>query len=107
LLGVRPRWDAGSSRVAGFDILPLAVLNRPRVDVTLRISGLFRDVFPAQIALFDDVVREVAALTRRRRITAGCQRQLRLGRHRAANLWRRARSLRHRAVAHPGRRRLD
>jgi cobaltochelatase CobN len=62
LLGARPRWDAGSSRVAGFDILPLAVLNRPRVDVTLRISGLFRDVFPAQIALFDDLVREVAAL---------------------------------------------
>nr|WP_294523741.1 cobaltochelatase subunit CobN [uncultured Rhodopila sp.] len=62
LLGVRPRWDAGSSRVAGFDILPLAVLNRPRIDVTLRISGLFRDVFPAQIALFDDIVREVAAL---------------------------------------------
>ncbi|WP_428484804.1 cobaltochelatase subunit CobN [Rhodopila sp.] len=62
LLGVRPRWDSGSSRVAGFDILPLAVLNRPRVDVTLRISGLFRDVFPSQIALFDDVVREVAAL---------------------------------------------
>ena len=62
LLGVRPRWDAGSSRVAGFDILPLAILNRPRVDVTLRISGLFRDVFPSQIALFDEVVREVAAL---------------------------------------------
>ncbi len=62
LLGVRPRWDSGSSRVAGFDILPLALLNRPRVDVTLRISGLFRDVFPAQIALFDDAVREVAAL---------------------------------------------
>lgn len=62
LLGVRPRWDDGSSRVAGFDILPLAMLNRPRVDVTLRISGLFRDVFPAQIALFDDVVRAVAAL---------------------------------------------
>jgi cobaltochelatase CobN len=62
LLGVRPRWDQGSSRVAGFDILPLAVLNRPRVDVTLRISGLFRDVFPAQIALFADIVREVAVL---------------------------------------------
>jgi cobaltochelatase CobN len=62
LLGVQPRWDSGSSRVAGFDILPLAVLNRPRVDVTLRISGLFRDVFPSQIALFDDIVREVAAL---------------------------------------------
>jgi cobaltochelatase CobN len=62
LLGVRPTWDGGSSRVAGFEILPLAVLNRPRIDVTLRISGLFRDVFPGQIALFDDVVREVAAL---------------------------------------------
>ena len=62
LLGVRPRWDAGSSRVVGFDILPLAVLVRPRVDVTLRISGLFRDVFPTQIALFDDAVRAVAAL---------------------------------------------
>ena len=43
-------------------MLPLAILNRPRVDVTLRISGLFRDVFPSQIALFDDVVRAVAAL---------------------------------------------
>ena len=62
LLGVRPRWDEGSSRVAGFDILPLAVLNRPRVDVTLRMSGLFRDVFPAKIALFADVVRQVGAL---------------------------------------------
>jgi cobaltochelatase CobN len=62
LLGVRPRWDEGSSRVAGFDIMPLAVLNRPRIDVTLRISGLFRDVFPSQIALFADVVREIAAL---------------------------------------------
>ncbi|HEY4044483.1 MAG TPA: cobaltochelatase subunit CobN, partial [Rhodopila sp.] len=62
LLGVQPGWDRGSSRVSGFDILPLAVLNRPRVDVTLRISGLFRDVFPSQIALFDAVVRAVAAL---------------------------------------------
>jgi cobaltochelatase CobN len=62
LLGVRPRWDIDSNRVGGFDILPLATLNRPRVDVTLRISGLFRDVFPTQIALFDEVVREVAAL---------------------------------------------
>jgi cobaltochelatase CobN len=59
---VRPRWDDGSARVCGFDILPLAVLNRPRVDVTLRISGLFRDVFPVQIALFAEIVREVAAL---------------------------------------------
>ncbi len=61
-LGVRPRWDAGSARVVGFDILPYASLDRPRADVTLRISGLFRDVFPAQIALFDQAVRAVAAL---------------------------------------------
>ena len=53
LMGVRPRWDAGSNRVSGFDILPLAAVGRPRVDVTLRISGLFRDVFPSQIVLFD------------------------------------------------------
>jgi len=60
LMGVRPRWDAGSNRVSGFDILPLAAVGRPRIDVTLRISGLFRDVFPSQIALFDAVVQAVA-----------------------------------------------
>jgi cobaltochelatase CobN len=62
LLGVRPLWDDASTRVCGFEILPLAKLDRPRVDVTLRVSGLFRDVFPAQIALFDEAVRAVAAL---------------------------------------------
>jgi cobaltochelatase CobN len=62
LLGVRPVWDNGSNRVSGFEILPQAKLDRPRVDVTLRISGLFRDVFVQQIALFDEVVRAVAAL---------------------------------------------
>jgi cobaltochelatase CobN len=62
LLGVRPMWDGASTRVCGFEILPLAKLGRPRVDVTLRISGLFRDVFPAQIALFDKAVRAVAEL---------------------------------------------
>ncbi len=61
-LGVEPRWDNASSRVSGFTILPYASLQRPRVDVTLRISGLFRDVFPAQVALFDQAVRAVAAL---------------------------------------------
>lgn len=61
-LGVRPRWDAATTRVAGFEILPFAALERPRVDVTLRISGLFRDVFPGQIALFDEAVRALAAL---------------------------------------------
>jgi cobaltochelatase CobN len=62
LLGVRPTWDTGSNRVSGFELLPLAMLDRPRIDVTLRISGLFRDVFPAQITLFNDAVRAVAAL---------------------------------------------
>ncbi len=61
-LGVRPTWDHASARVSGFVILPYAGLERPRVDVTLRISGLFRDVFPAQITLFDQAVRAVAAL---------------------------------------------
>jgi hypothetical protein len=62
LLGVRPLWDHASARVSGFEIEPAAMLERPRVDVTLRISGLFRDVFPMQIALFDAAVRAVAAL---------------------------------------------
>ena len=61
LMGVRPLWDAGSSRVSGFEVLPLAVLDRPRVDVSLRISGLFRDAFGTQIALFDQAARAVAA----------------------------------------------
>ncbi len=61
LLGARPLWDDGSSRVSGVEILPLALLDRPRVDVTLRISGLFRDAFPGQIALFDRAVAAVAA----------------------------------------------
>jgi cobaltochelatase CobN len=62
LIGCRPAWDLSSSRVSGFEVLPLAMLGRPRVDVTLRISGLFRDVFPSQIALFASAVRAVAAL---------------------------------------------
>lgn len=61
LIGVEPLWDEGSNRVSGFEVLPLARLDRPRVDVTLRISGLFRDVFQAQIELFDRAVQAVAA----------------------------------------------
>ncbi|UFN47802.1 cobaltochelatase subunit CobN [Roseomonas sp. OT10] len=61
LLGTRPVWDEGSARVRGVEVLPLATLDRPRVDVTLRVSGLFRDAFAAQIALFDEAVRAVAA----------------------------------------------
>ena len=62
LLGVKPLWDMASRRVTGFEIVPQAVLGRPRVDVTLRISGFFRDAFPEQIALFDRAVRAVGAL---------------------------------------------
>ena len=57
LMGARPTWDGASARVTGFEILPLTVLDRPRVDVTLRISGFFRDAFPAQIDLFDSAAR--------------------------------------------------
>lgn len=62
LLGVQPLWDGGSRRVVDFEILPLSVLGRPRVDVTLRISGFFRDAFPNLIDLFDQAVAAVAAL---------------------------------------------
>ncbi|MCM2399347.1 cobaltochelatase subunit CobN [Rhizobium sp. S95] len=62
LIGVKPLWDMASRRVTGYEIIPQAVLGRPRVDVTLRISGFFRDAFPEQIALFDKAVRAVAAL---------------------------------------------
>jgi cobalamin biosynthesis Mg chelatase CobN len=61
-IGARPVWDPGSLRVSGYEIIPLARLGRPRVDVTLKISGFFRDAFPAQIALFDRAVRAVGAL---------------------------------------------
>lgn len=61
LLGVRPLWDGGTGRVSGFEILPLAELDRPRIDISLRVSGLFRDAFAGQIALFEQAVRAVAA----------------------------------------------
>ncbi len=62
LMGVRPAWEPSSGRVTGFEILPLSLLDRPRVDVTLRVSGFFRDAFPAQVALFDAAARAVARL---------------------------------------------
>ncbi|MDO5631841.1 MAG: cobaltochelatase subunit CobN [Paracoccus sp. (in: a-proteobacteria)] len=61
LIGARPVWDEGSERVSGVEILPLAELDRPRLDVTLRVSGLFRDVFPQLAALFEQAVRALAA----------------------------------------------
>ncbi|MBD2189084.1 cobaltochelatase subunit CobN [Pseudanabaena mucicola] len=62
LLGVQPVWDGVSRRVVDFEILPLSILGRPRVDVTLRISGFFRDAFPNLIDLFDSAVNAVANL---------------------------------------------
>lgn len=62
LLGVQPVWDGISRRVVDFEILPLSILGRPRVDVTLRISGFFRDAFPNLIDLFDQAVAAIAEL---------------------------------------------
>jgi len=62
LIGVQPVWDGVSRRVIDFEILPLSALGRPRVDVTLRISGFFRDAFPNLIDLFDNAVNAVADL---------------------------------------------
>ena len=67
LMGCRPIWDGASGRVTGIEVLPPAAMGRPRVDVTWRISGLFRDLFPAQIALLDAAVRLVAERVGRRR----------------------------------------
>ncbi len=62
LIGVQPIWDGPSRRVVDFEILPVSVLGRPRVDVTLRISGFFRDAFFNLIDLFDSAVKAVADL---------------------------------------------
>ncbi|MHC8407565.1 cobaltochelatase subunit CobN [Pseudomonas sp. TMB3-21] len=62
LMGVRPVWATGSQRVDDFEILPLSLLDRPRVDVTLRVSGFFRDAFANLIRLFDAAVQAVAGL---------------------------------------------
>jgi cobaltochelatase CobN len=61
LLGVRPVWAEGSGRVDGLEIIPGAELGRPRVDVTLRVSGFFRDAFPHVLDLLDRAVRLAAA----------------------------------------------
>ena len=62
LIGCRPVWDEVSRRVTGFAVVPAAELGRPRIDVTVRISGFFRDAFPHVIALLDDAIAAVAAL---------------------------------------------
>ena len=62
LMGVRPVWERSSGRVTGIEVIPLNELKRPRIDVTVRISGLFRDTFPNVVNLLDDAVRLVARL---------------------------------------------
>ncbi|PIE77175.1 MAG: cobaltochelatase subunit CobN [Clostridiales bacterium] len=62
LLGVKPVWNEGSGRVVGLDIIPLKELGRPRIDVTVRISGVFRDMFPNQIKLIDRAINMIAEL---------------------------------------------
>jgi len=62
LIGARPVWEPGSGRVTGFQVMDGTELKRPRVDVTLRVSGLFRDAFPTQIDLFDSAVKAIASL---------------------------------------------
>ena len=62
LIGTRPVWDEASRRVTGFEIVPAAGLGRPRIDVTVRISGFFRDAFPHVITLLDDAFAAVAEL---------------------------------------------
>ncbi|MCO5057020.1 MAG: cobaltochelatase subunit CobN [Rhizobiaceae bacterium] len=60
LMGCRPQWDHATGRVTGIEVLPLARLGRPRIDVSWRISGLFRDMFPTQIALIDAAVAAIS-----------------------------------------------
>jgi len=62
LMGVKPIWAQGSHRVVDFEIIPFQLLNRPRVDVTLRVSGFFRDAFANVMALFDAAVVAISEL---------------------------------------------
>ncbi|MGY1744164.1 cobaltochelatase subunit CobN [Blastococcus sp. SYSU D00695] len=62
LLGVRPVWDDASRRVTGLEPIPLDELGRPRIDVTVRISGFFRDAFPHVVTMLDDAVTLAAGL---------------------------------------------
>ncbi|BAZ44380.1 cobaltochelatase [Chondrocystis sp. NIES-4102] len=62
LMGVRPIWDGLSRRLVDFEVLPASVLNYPRVDVTIRVSGFFRDAFPNIINLFNKITQKIANL---------------------------------------------
>jgi len=62
LLGVKPVWEPVTRRTCGIEVIPLAELGHPRIDVTLRVSGFFRDAFPALMQLFDEAVQRVVML---------------------------------------------
>ena len=76
LMGVQPTWDASSRRVNGFEIMPANVLGRPRIDVTMRVSGFFRDAFPDLIDLFDSAARAVSGLDEPKAINPAAQQVL-------------------------------
>ena len=63
LMGVRPVWDGISRRLVDFEVLPASILNRPRVDVTVRVSGFFRDSFPNIINLLNKITQKVVSLS--------------------------------------------
>jgi len=65
MLGVRPVWEPVTRRTCGIEVISLAELNRPRIDITLRVSGFFRDAFPALMHLFDEAVQRVIMLDER------------------------------------------
>jgi cobaltochelatase CobN len=62
LIGARPVWDSQTRRTTGFEIIDLAALGRPRIDVTLRVSGFFRDAFPGLMHMFDQAVAQIVLL---------------------------------------------
>ena len=62
LLGVRPIWSSNGGAVAGLEVIPVSELGRPRIDVTMRISGLFRDSFPNLVEMIDDAIERISEL---------------------------------------------
>jgi cobaltochelatase CobN len=62
LMGVKPVWEETSGRVVGIEVIPFETLKRPRIDVTVRMSGMFRDAFPNVVNLIDEAVEVVARL---------------------------------------------
>jgi cobaltochelatase CobN len=62
LIGVKPLWEPVTRRTCGIEVIPLSELGRPRIDITLRVSGFFRDAFPALMQLFDEAVQRVILL---------------------------------------------